>query len=168
MTRLATECGGLVSLSVMDGFDMVYVEVARGVAPIMRQAYVGMRIPLVHTSAGWACVAGMESEARDATLDRIKDAFAAEWTQIRRQFLDAFEQVRTNGFCTNFEGRFVPSTNAVAAPVRSYNDARHFALNLTAPGVLISKSEMEGIWGPKLAKLARQVQGETPAPPTRV
>lgn len=159
MTALASECGGLVSLAVIDDLDMVYIEVARGLAPIMRTAYVGMRIPVPHTSLGWACIAGMEQAERDTVMEHMKSTLDSDWPQVRRQMLDAFDQVKAKGFCMNFGGRFVPAVNAVAAPVRSFNDARRFAFNLTAPGVILSKSDMTNVWGPKLAALAQQVEG---------
>lgn len=162
MAELANECGGVISLACLDGMDVIYIEVARGIAPIMRRAHVGMRIPAAHTSVGWACLAGMPATEREAHMETMRHALGSDWPHVRKQILGAIAEIDQRGFCLNIGGRYVPVVNAIGAPVRAHNDVRHFAFNLTAPSSLLTRADLLNTWGPKLASLAAKIQSTSP------
>ena len=163
MMELANECGGVVSLAARDGDQMVHIEVAKGLAPLTRNVQVGTHIPIARTSMGWACMWAMKAADLDTLFDALEQSLGTAWPPIRRQIGGAFREIDSRGFCLNTSGRNVPGLHAVGVPLRSHNDPRSFALNITAPAAIVSRADMLDTWGPKLVELGRRIQGAGPA-----
>ena len=158
MAELAAASGGAVGLAAMDGVDMVYLEVAKGTAPVTPNYGAGYRIPVARTTLGWACLSGMEACAQALALASLEQALDRDWRGAQKRIATAFKEMRTRGFCLQTSGAYVPSVSAVGVAVRSHNDARSFAFNLTASSALVSRKALETVWGPKLFDLARKIE----------
>jgi DNA-binding IclR family transcriptional regulator len=160
MMELAQASGGAVGLAAMDGQDMVYLEVAKGTAPVTPNYGAGYRIPVARTTLGWACLSGMEPCRQEEALASLGQALNGDWPDAKKRITTAFKEMRTRGFCLQMSGPYVPSVSAVGVAVRSHNDARDFAFNLTASTTLVSRKDLENEWGPRLFELARKIEVE--------
>ncbi|WP_144156277.1 IclR family transcriptional regulator [Paraburkholderia sp. BCC1885] len=153
MTRLAAESGGVVSLAALDGQDMIYLEVARGVAAMTRNISVGLKIPVARTSIGWCCLWGMDKDERLRTMDALEAANSPAWPDLNRRIKRAWRQVDKDGFCINIS-EYATSINAVSVPFLTRMKRYHFAINCTAPSAILSKDALVDRWGPALRRMA--------------
>ena len=115
MTELAKSTHANVGLAILDGLGAVYLEHALGEPNINRRQRVGFRLPLARTATGRACIAAMNPEQRDRTLERLRQAYPDEWHVLRDQIDDAITQVRVHGYCI-VAGTYSSMTHMVAVP----------------------------------------------------
>ena len=115
MTELAKSTHANVGLAILDGLAAVYLEHAFGEPNINRRQRVGFRLPLARTATGRACLAAMNPEQRDRTLERLRQAYPDEWHVLRDQIEDAITQVRVDGYCI-VAGTYSSMTHMVAVP----------------------------------------------------
>lgn len=71
MQTLSRLCGETVNLGVMEGSDIVYLEILQSPHAAKLQARIGGRHPSHTTSIGKVMLANMPSEARTAALPRV-------------------------------------------------------------------------------------------------
>ena len=161
LQELARDSGGTVALGTRDGLSMIYIEYARGEAAIYRNVSIGMRIPVIQTSMGWACLYGLPVAERNAVLDQIQEANPVDWPRIHRRIQRAFREVHEQGFCLGL-GEYTQGINSAGVPLRHPNGTMTLALNLTGPMFLLTKEKMEETWGPRLVDIARRLRGEVP------
>jgi DNA-binding IclR family transcriptional regulator len=115
MNELAKSTQANVGLAILDGLSAVYLEYALGEPNINRRQRVGFRLPLARTATGRACIAAMNPEQRDRTLERFRQAYPDEWHVLRDQIDDAITQVRIRGYCM-VAGTYSSMTHMVAVP----------------------------------------------------
>ena len=100
MRRLHEEYDGAITLAILDGTDIVYVE---RISPKGLQASmpvgIGARLPVYCTAMGKVIVAAMEPAAQSALLDRIQFRRFTERTITSRAALEAeLALTRERGF----------------------------------------------------------------------
>jgi len=161
LQELARESGGTAALGTRDGLSMVYMEYARGEAAVYRNVSIGMRIPIISTSMGWACLYGLPAVERTAVLDQIREANPVDWPRIQRRILRAFRDVHDQGFCLGL-GEYTQGINSAGVPLMHPSGTNMLALNLTGSMFLLTKESLEEKWGPRLVDIARQLHGDVP------
>ncbi|TXL73461.1 IclR family transcriptional regulator [Vineibacter terrae] len=161
LQELARESGGTAALGSRDGLSMVYMEYARGEAAVYRNVSIGMRIPIISTSMGWACLHGLPAVERAAVLDQIRQANPVDWPRIQRRIQRASRDVHEQGFCLGL-GEYTQGINSAGVPLLHPNGATTLALNLTGPMFVLTKEKLEQTWGPRLVDIARRLRGELP------
>ncbi len=158
MAELANESGGTIGLGIADGLDMTYVEIARGEAGLTRNIFVGMRIPIATSTLGWAYLAGLNAQDRAATMARLAEAMPKQWKKLGARLDAAFAEIERRGFCLAMEA-FSPQTCAVGVPFVPVGHSRVLAFNCTGTVFHFTRETLETRWGPKLVRLADQLQG---------
>lgn len=121
MQRIADRFG--VQLSLATRQDDTMLIVARAEAPtILRLSFtVGATLPMATTALGWAYLAGVGAEEREAVLARLKDGARAEIEA-------ALAHHARHGFVLNLR-RAHPDVNSIGVPVLSADGSRVMALN---------------------------------------
>lgn len=123
LQALADETGHTVSLAVLDGSDVVYLDrrrSRRGQNPALDlNLHVGSRLPAYCTSMGKVLLAGRDPGVLRMLLDRTDLARRGPKTiTAREQMMTALATVRSNGIAYNDE-ELAPGLRSLAAPVRS-------------------------------------------------
>ncbi|WP_144160535.1 IclR family transcriptional regulator [Paraburkholderia sp. BCC1885] len=160
MMELADECGGVVSLAVLDGDSMIYIETARGAGPMLRNISVGMKVPVASTSLGWACLASMPQAAREEVLKEIRSKRPPDWSSIQENIARGISEVSARGYCCNI-GNYVTQSNAVGVPLPGGSGDRYLAFNCAGPADTFTAKQLTEKWGPRLLALARAVGGRS-------
>jgi IclR family transcriptional regulator, pca regulon regulatory protein len=134
LQALSDETGYTVSMAVLDGPDIVYVERRRsGRAATFAMAlnlHVGSRLPAYCTSMGKVLLAHREPGALRALLDRTDFARRGPKTITNREQLTAtLARVRHTGIAVNDE-ELAAGLRSVAAPVRDRTGTVVAAVNI--------------------------------------
>ncbi|WKX14282.1 IclR family transcriptional regulator [Streptomyces sp. NL15-2K] len=134
LQALSDETGYTVSMAVLDGPDIVYVDRRRsGRASTFAMGlhlHVGSRLPAYCTSMGKVLLAHQEPAALRDLVDRTDLARRGPKTiTAREQLMVALTRVRRTGFALNDE-ELAPGLRSLAAPVRDRSGAVVAAVNV--------------------------------------
>ncbi|MGY3618869.1 IclR family transcriptional regulator [Bradyrhizobium sp. USDA 10063] len=158
MQELAESVRGTVSIGLLDGTAMVYVESARSgdVGPHVPD--IGMPIPVVSTAMGRAAAATLPA-TDSALLERqIKTDDADSWSTHRDKYRAGIQQCADRGFCTCY-GEYMPSIHAVAAPLfHARRLKQSFAINCGIPAFRLQPGQLEAEIGPRIKALAVSIR----------
>jgi len=156
MQDLAYSVRGTVSIGLLDGPSVVYVETARSGDVGPHSPDIGMPIPVARTAMGRAAAATLP-EADAAVLERhLEAADAATWAEAREAYRAGLRQCAEQQFCTCF-GEYMPSIHAVAAPLFRLRH-RAFAINCGIPAFRLQPGQLEAEIGPRVAALAASIR----------
>ena len=133
MHELAESVRGTVSIGLLDGTTMVYVESARSghVGPHVPD--IGLPIPVILTAMGRAAAAILPAAAAARLEERLKKEDPSLWSAQRDRYRAGLRDGTDRGFCT-CPGEYMPSIHAVAAPLFYSRDlGQAFAINCGIP-----------------------------------
>lgn len=158
MHELAESVRGTVSIGLLDGTSVIYVESARSgnVGPHVPD--IGLPIPVVSTAMGRA-VAALLPAAESALLEeRMKLDDAVLWSTHRDKYRAGIRQCADPGFCTCY-GEYMPSIHAVAAPLFHARDlGQSFSINCGIPAFRLQSGQLESEIGPRIRALAASIR----------
>lgn len=158
MHELAHSVRGTVSIGLLDGSSVIYVETARSgdVGPHVPD--IGMPIPTVLTAMGRAAAALLPA-AEAARLETLIKAESAEmWSANRDKYRAGIAQCAERGFCTCF-GEYMASIHAVAAPLFHARGLKgSFAINCGIPAFRLQAGQLESDIGPRIRALAASIR----------
>ncbi|MFI5042648.1 MAG: IclR family transcriptional regulator, partial [Acidimicrobiales bacterium] len=122
LQALSDETGYTVSMAVLDGTDIVYIDRRRsareGQFGIDLNLHVGSRLPAYCTSMGKALLAFQTPERLKALLERTDLARRGPNTITAREaLLTTLRAVRPSGIAVNDE-ELAPGRRSIAAPIR--------------------------------------------------
>ena len=159
MNELAKSTEANVGLAILDGLGAVYLEYALGEPhDINRRQRVGFRLPLARTATGRACIAAMNPEQLERTLERLREAYPDEWHLLRDEIDDAITQVRVRGYCI-VAGTYGRTTNMVAVPFPLQDGRTILAFNCGGHAKVHTSKKLVQ-YGARLVELARAVRRE--------
>ncbi|MPV37920.1 IclR family transcriptional regulator domain-containing protein, partial [Georgenia subflava] len=126
MRRLSAETGHSISLAVLDGADIVYVERVPGSRIIDTVLPVGTRLPALSTAMGRVLLAGLDPAELDAHLGSLPPGTGPVDGRALRAQLD---EVRDVGHC-RVDDELERGHIALAAPVQVTDGRVVAAVNL--------------------------------------
>jgi DNA-binding IclR family transcriptional regulator len=156
MADLAKSAQANVGLAILDGLSAVYLEYALGEPNMNRRQRVGFRLPLARTATGRACIAAMNPEQQDRTLERLRLAYPDEWHLLREGIDDAIAQVRVRGYCI-VAGTYSATTHMVAAPFALQDGRTILAFNCGGHAKVHTSKKLVQ-YGARLLELIRTVR----------
>jgi IclR family pca regulon transcriptional regulator len=150
-----------VSLAVLDGPEIVYVDRARslrrGQSKIDLGLAPGSRLPAYCTAMGKLLLAYLPEEEQGEILASIKLTKRGPNTiTSKKALLSELDEIREEGFAVNDE-ELAPELYSIAVPVR--NEAREVvaAVNLAAHSSTISLAELVDALSPHLVSTADRI-----------
>lgn len=145
---LAERTRETVTLGVLSGGDVVYVDQVAGTHSIVSVSWVGRGTPLHCTSNGKVLLAWMDEDGRErllaAPLARLTDSTIVDTNVLRTQL----QEVRTRGYAQTLE-ELEEGLNAVAAPVRQADGQVVASLSVSGPAFRIRPLDL-----PRVGRLA--------------
>jgi DNA-binding IclR family transcriptional regulator len=159
MQELANSVRGTVSIGLLDGINLVYVETARAADMAGHIPDIGSTIPLPRAAMGRALLSMLD----ESELAAVEKRFAAEltetWSIYREKVRDGIQQCLKREFCASY-GDWASETHAAAVPLFRDPDfgSACFALNCGIPAFRLRPGELETEIGPRLAQLAKAVR----------
>lgn len=144
MRRLHDALDGTISLSILDGTDVVYVE---RLAPKRFQASVpvgiGARLPAYVTAMGKALLAFLPEPDRESALDRLELKAWTPYTITNRARLEnELDKTRTRGYALS-EQETVVGLRTVAAPILNGRGLALAALSVAVSTHEVSMAALE-------------------------
>jgi IclR family transcriptional regulator, pca regulon regulatory protein len=150
-----------VSLAVLDGPEIVYVDLAlslrREQSKIDLGLQPGSRLPAHCTAMGKLLLANLPEEEQRELLASMKLTKCGPNTITSKKALrDELDEIREESFAVNDE-ELAPALHSIAAPVR--NEAREVvaAVNLSADTSMISLADLVDALGPHLVSTADRI-----------
>jgi IclR family transcriptional regulator, pca regulon regulatory protein len=150
-----------VSLSVLDGVDIVYVDRAPSFKRAMNKIDMGMqsgsRLPAYCTSMGKVLLAYLPEDERRKRIAELDLTKRGPNTIVSKTALrEELEEVAEAGFAVNDE-ELAPELYATSVPVR--NEARDVvaAVSMSAHSSMISLEELVNSLGPHLVSTADRI-----------
>jgi IclR family transcriptional regulator, pca regulon regulatory protein len=166
LQALSDETGHTVSMAVLDGADIVYVDRRRsgrngGHLAMDLNLHVGSRLPAYCTAMGKVLLAHRDPATLRALLERTDLARRAPKTiTAREQLTSALNRVRETGIALNDE-ELAPGLRALAVPVRARSGEVVAAINV-AVYLTISTATVDSLYG-RLEVPLRRTAGEISA-----
>ena len=150
-----------VSLAVLDGSDVLYVDrvrsFRRGQSKIDLDLRPGSRLPAYCTSLGKLLLANLpDSEQRDLFTSMKLTKRGPNTITSKRALRDELDEVRAAGFAVNDE-ELAPGLYSISSPVRNDNREVVAAINMAAHSSMISLEEMVDALGPHLVSTADRI-----------
>jgi DNA-binding IclR family transcriptional regulator len=130
-----TEVTGETSyLAVVQGTDIIYIDIVEGLEPLRVYAEPGFRVPLYLTASGKAILAFRGPDLfRHVVMTGLKRLTPATITSVVR-LRARLEEIRRTGLSFNL-GERRPDISAVAAPIFDRLDACIAAIGVSGPSV---------------------------------
>src|SRR3954454_19633507 len=116
MQELAQSVRGTVSIGLLDGTSMIYVETARSGDVGPHTPDIGMPIPVVSTAMGRAAAAILPAADGAGLHARLQIDDAELWSDLGALYRRGLTQCADQGFCTCV-GEYMASIHAVATPL---------------------------------------------------
>lgn len=158
MQELADSVRGTVSIGLLDGSAMIYVESARSghVGPHVPD--IGLPIPVFSTAMGRAAAALLPIAEAVRLEERLRLDDAPSWPARRDGYRRGIRQCGERGFCT-CPGEYMASIHAVAAPLFYIrNTGQAFAINCGVPAFRLQRGQLESEIGPRIRALAAGIR----------
>ena len=168
MQELSASVRGTVSIGMLDGLDLIYVETARSGDLGAHIPDIGSTVPLVRMAMGRSLLSMLPESERRALEDRYVAERPELWGTYEAAVNDGLSEISERGFCAS-HGDWVSSIHSVGTPL--FRDDGEggicFAINCGIPAFRLRTDELEGEIGPRLLDLARaiRVAARLPEPP---
>ncbi|MCA1645137.1 MAG: IclR family transcriptional regulator [Chloroflexi bacterium] len=161
MHVLVKEFSESVSLSILDGADVVYIERVRaGTLSVGIEVHVGTRIPVHCSSMGKALLAWLPLEqARQVLAARPLVPLTPNTITDRVRLEQEFDQVRARGFAINDE-EMAFGLRSAAAVIRDRRGWPVAALNAAVATARFTRQELETQVAPRVAECARAISAQ--------
>jgi IclR family transcriptional regulator, pca regulon regulatory protein len=148
-------------LGVLDGQEVLYVDLARGFRREQTEAELdpqpGSRLPAHCTAIGKLLLAYLpEPEQRELIAKLTLAKHGPNTITTKKALHDELEQIRRDGLAVNDE-ELAPALRTLAAPVRDETGAVRAAVNLSVPGTSIPLAQLVDSLGPQLIATADRI-----------
>jgi DNA-binding IclR family transcriptional regulator len=140
LQRLHESTHETVSLTILSGSDVLYLDKLVSPRPIRFTTRVGSRVPAPLTAGGKAILA-FEPDAR-ALIRRAGERLGDKRRGSLESVLRELEQVRKNGYATS---SFSPGVVSFAAPIMARDGRAAAALSVSAPEARVTKTKRADI-----------------------
>jgi len=156
MRDLADKSGFNVGLGTRDRHLMIYTDACEGGSIVGLRLFAGSRIPICTSAMGRAYLAALAQDEADRLLEELKPRYQ-DWDKVLAEIRKAREEVEEFGFCVSL-GDWQSEINGVAAPIRTPDGDKLFAVNLGGPSYALPAEDVWKKHGPAVNALARQIE----------
>ena len=158
MQDLANRFNSAFSVAGRDALDMVYLQRCSAEAMMGRNLHRGSRIRIVKSTLGWAYLAAVQENVRNALLRGIKNDDAAQWPAIEKQLALVLRDYEKKGFVLR-RGLSHRDVIAIAIPIVSSTGSKVLAINCSGHISDLSATVLENEVAPELKNLATAISG---------
>ena len=157
MEDISKQVSESCSMSVLDGFDIVYVARVPAKRIMSVALSVGTRLPAHNTSMGRVLLASMDEEELDNYFSTTERAPYTQHTVTDEKALrDILDQVRADGYAA-VDQELELGVRSVAVPVRARSENTLAALNVSGHAARVSMRDMRRNFLPPLQAAASAI-----------
>jgi DNA-binding IclR family transcriptional regulator len=145
-----------VAISIRDGLDMMFVELARRPSAILLNLTVGARIPMLLTAPGRAYLAAIDEDEREEILVGLARHQGEAWPQAKRAAEAAIAQAQQQGFAEAM-GSWRPEHNAIGTVLRDPATGEIYTLSLGGLASVLPRDRLVSEFAPRLLAAAETI-----------
>lgn len=160
LTELSAAVNESSSVSVLDGFDIVYVARVQVRRIMSTTIVVGTRMAAPNTAMGRVLLAGLPATTREEYLRTLPLRTYSSGTIASREELAAeLHRVKSQGFCI-IDHQTDYGLRSVAAPIRDRDQSVVAAVNVSASSMTYSKSQVRSALLPQVIATAEKISAD--------
>lgn len=144
-----------VNLALLDGADVIYVDIIEGSQRVKLAAVPGQRLPAFCTASGKAILAFLSEDHVKHVLEGGMPGYTQATITSPEEFLENVQEIRGRGFAIS-EQEFEDGINAIAAPICNQPIA---SISIAGPAYRLTRERMFEI-GPNLLATAKKIAVE--------
>ncbi|CAG0970040.1 HTH-type transcriptional regulator KipR [Anaerolineales bacterium] len=144
-----------VNLALLDGADVVYMDVIESSQRVKLAAVPGQRLPAFCTASGKSILAFLPDDDVKRILERGMPGYTRSTVTSQEAFFEDVYRIRERGFAMSLE-EFEDGINAVAAPICNQPIA---SVSIAGPAYRLTQERMLDI-GPGLVSVAKNISLE--------
>lgn len=164
LKELADYARGAVSLAMLDGLDVVFVETSLGTDPHPLSPDIGTTAPLLQTAAGRAVLALLPPADRMAVFEAFRTQRPALFAAFAEAATREIARAEAAGFTLSL-GDYRPEVRAVAVPLGQAGLGERLALNCSIPLYRLKPGALEAEIAPRAVAAASAIRALMPAAP---
>jgi DNA-binding IclR family transcriptional regulator len=157
MRELAARTRETILLSVLDGTDVLYLEVLDSPQPVRAYTRPGDRAPAYCMATGKAMLAYASAPVLEAVVRKF-EVFTSLTITTREELNHELERVRRKGFAVN-RGEWNGGVKGIAAPIFDGSGAVIAAISIGAPGERMNETLVRN-FAPLVLDAAKSVSRE--------
>lgn len=157
MRELAARTRETILLSILEGTDVLYVDVIDSPQPVRAHTRPGDRAPAFCMATGKAMLAYAPPEVIDTIVENF-EVFTPLTITTREQLEKELERVRRKGFAYN-RGEWGGGVRGIAAPIFDSRGEPIAAISVGAPGERMPETLMRSV-APLVVEAARSISRE--------
>jgi len=144
LLSINAECGETTHLTVLDRFEVLYLDKVESSEPIRVYAAIGRRAPLHATASGKAMLARQSSSFLDSYVRRGMERFTERTIVRRADLARELEGIRQRGYAINM-GEWHREVGSIAAPVFRFDGTASAALSATMPVTALTPTKVAAV-----------------------
>jgi DNA-binding IclR family transcriptional regulator len=146
---------------------MLYLQRCEGVNAFLNvNLRVGSEIPIATSGTGWAYLAGLAPDAREALVAEIRRRQPEQWRRAEKPFRKALEDYGKVGYVTNLDV-FFNGLTTVATPIGRPVPKALYVLNCSALTPVLGTEKLRREAGLALLDAAKRLAPVLERPPRR-
>jgi len=164
LSRLVEACGETAHFAVLEGQDVVTIEVVDGSRPLRLQSRVGQRRPMHASALGKAVLAWLSPlELQQVLGSQSFDRLTPNTITSQAQLLEDLARARERGYSTDLE-ELEEGLRCVSAPVRDETGRVTGAISVSGPRHRFTDEAIVEL-GRLVVRSADQISAHLGAPP---
>jgi DNA-binding IclR family transcriptional regulator len=141
LQRLSSECGETVDLAVLDGTQVIYLQVVEGAQRVKIAAAMGQRLPAHCTASGKAFLAYLPDEQVSKILSADLTRYTRNTAVSLPAVYESLRVTRERGFAIS-EREYEEDISAVAAPILDANGYPLAVIAIAGPSYRLTQERM--------------------------
>lgn len=158
LQRLSAECGETVDLSILDGNQVIYLQVIESPQRVKLAAAVGQRLPAFCTASGKALLAHLPEEQLRKILGDNLTQYTGSTPVTVQEIMDSLRVTRERGYAIS-EQEYEHDINAVAAPIFDVENQPIASIAIVGPSFRVTKERLP-LLGNLVRAATRQIEKE--------
>jgi len=147
-----------VNLSILDGADVIYLDVVESPQRVKLAAAIGQRLPAFCTASGKAILAFSPDEVVQQVLERSMPRYTQNTLVSQESFYEDLNLTRARGFALSLQ-EFEEGINAIAVPILDIHDQPIASIAVAGPSFRLTHERMIEI-GPQIIATVREISIE--------
>lgn len=144
-----------ITLSILDGADLVFLDVVESPQRVKLAASTGQRLPAFAMAAGKIILAFSSQEIVQKVLDQGMQSFTQQTIQSREDYLKNLDLARRTGYAISVQ-EYEEGISAVAAPILAANGHPLAAVTVAGPAYRLTHEQMNAI-GSSIVATAQEI-----------
>lgn len=155
LRQLNEECRETVNLTILDGPDVIYLDVIESPQRVKLAAATGQRLPAFCTASGKAILAFSPDEVVEQVLAHGMPRYTQNTLVSIDNFLEDLNKTRERGYSLSLQ-EYEEGINAIAVPILNHKNQPIASIAVAGPSYRLSEENMIEI-GQQLLATAREI-----------